>query len=60
MEIFKCWKKQNKIRRWVRVERGNARVANKDSFPTYISLLQTKVFCHVGVEELIAAVDGKV
>lgn len=42
------------------MERGNARVANKDSFPTYISLLQTKVFCHVGVEELIAAVDGKV
>lgn len=60
MRTFKCWKNQNKIRRWVRVERGNARVANKDSFPTYISLLQTKVSCHVRVEELIAAVDGKV
>lgn len=43
------------------VDEGNARLAIKDSFPTHISLLQTKVSCHVRVEELIvAAVDGKV
>lgn len=59
-EDIQMLENQNKIRRWVRGGEGNARVANKDSFPTYICLLQTKVSCHVRVEEQIAAVHGKI